>query len=227
MDQMEAQTVSEAYLKERPLIDLYDEVIIPALAMAERDRHRGLLEPAKETYIMQSISELVAQLAGFDPELPPQRSRFDSRIVCLPANDQADEITAVMLTQVLEQTGQPAICLTVADSGNPETLDNVFQRHGDTVCICALPPFALLSARTLSKRLRARFPDLKIVVGLWNISDGGTRIQEVLGKAFVDTLVTTLKNASEEITASPHSTAPRAAVSPRLSGLPPEPVHPL
>lgn len=72
-------------------------------------------------------------------------------------------------------------------------------KTGDIVCICALPPFALMNARTLSKRLRAHFPDLKIVIGLWHLSDGGAKYQERLGNAFANTVITTLKQALEHI----------------------------
>jgi predicted PurR-regulated permease PerM len=214
MEQREAQYVSESFLKEKPLIDLYDEVIIPALAMAEQDRHQGLLEPTKEAFIVQSINELLVELANYRPEPPAgdrsedepshrssnpaMMSRFPARVVCLPANDQADEITATMLGQILEQAGYPAISLSVAEAPL-EILEEISHHTGDIVCICALPPFAILNARTLSKRLRARFPELKIIVGLWNVAEGGPEVQERLGKAFEDTVVTTLKQALEEL----------------------------
>jgi hypothetical protein len=191
--------------------------------MAEQDRHQGLLKPTNEAFIVQSINELIVELAIYSSaamskekgnNLLPSVSKTatrglsDSRILCLPANDEADEVTAAMLAQVLEQSGNPAITLSAADS--PLKILEEMSRHpGDIVCICALPPFALLHARTLSKRLRTKFPELRIVVGVWTLSEGGIRIQERFGKAFVDTVVVTLKQALEEIlgvtSASTHS----------------------
>ena len=43
MDQLEAQAVVDKFLKGRPLVELYDLVLIPALSMAEQDRHKGAL----------------------------------------------------------------------------------------------------------------------------------------------------------------------------------------
>ncbi|MGA2593970.1 MAG: AI-2E family transporter [Bryobacteraceae bacterium] len=219
MDQREAQTVIDAFLEQGQLVDLYDEVVIPALSMAEHDRHQGALDQTKETFIFQSINEFIVELAGYRAEQPeasptngdgPRQKQSDPaigtlgsngsnvRVVCFPAKDDADEITGAMLAQLLEQAGYAALSFSVADSP-VAVLQDLSNHAGDIVCICALPPFALMNARTLSRRLRARFPDLKIVVGLWNFSDGGANYQERLGNAFANTVVTTLKQALEHI----------------------------
>ena len=53
MDQMEAHAVIELFLKDKSLIELYDEVIIPALSMAEEERHRGTLDEARGNFLVQ------------------------------------------------------------------------------------------------------------------------------------------------------------------------------
>jgi predicted PurR-regulated permease PerM len=216
MDQKEARAVIDEFLKQGPLMDLYDEVIIPALSMAEHDRHQGALDQPREAFILQSINEFIVELGeyraeqlgtsqtngeepGQKPSDPAIETRLpNSRVICLPAKDDADEITCAMLAQLLEQAGYPAISFSVTDSP-VAILQDFSNRTGDIVCICALPPFALMNARTLSKRLRARFPDLSFVIGLWHISDGDAKYDERLGNAFADTVVTTLKQALEHI----------------------------
>ncbi len=44
MDQLEAHTIVGQFLKGRPLVELYDAVLIPALSMAEQDRHKGAID---------------------------------------------------------------------------------------------------------------------------------------------------------------------------------------
>jgi predicted PurR-regulated permease PerM len=218
MDQTEAQDVVDNFLKERSPLDLYDLVLIPALSMAEEDRHKGALDEAKEIFIVQSISEMIAEIgergtpavapetqdgetAGelAEPAIPPRRA--DLRVVCLPVSDQADEMTATMLSQVVERVGYPVVSLPVTSSPSDavKEIAAISPQPGDVVCLSALPPFALLNARTMSKRLRSQFPDLKIVVGLWNFSGGGSAAGERFGKAFVDTVVTTLAEALDQI----------------------------
>src|SRR5690606_7062319 len=47
MDQEEVFQIADEYLKERSLLDLYEYVLLPALSMAEHDRHHGILDQAR------------------------------------------------------------------------------------------------------------------------------------------------------------------------------------
>jgi hypothetical protein len=99
-----------------------------------------------------------------------------------------------MLAHVLEPIGVRAICLPVGDP--PEgVLEDLALGVGDVVCISALPPFALLSARTLSKKLRERFPNLTILLGLWGAT-GENDYTDRLQKAFDVEVVRTLAEAT-------------------------------
>jgi predicted PurR-regulated permease PerM len=201
-DQPEAQSVADAFLKERSLIDLYDVVILPALSMAEQDRHNGALDDARAAYIVQSIGEIINLLAdccGEDPANVPTATP-DVRLLCFPVADEADAVTAAMLSQVAERAAIPTICLPVAESPNEAvaTIAQIGHREGDILCISALPPFALLKARSLSKQLQARFPDLQTLVGLWEFT-GSTSAAERFGKAVNTTVVTTLGDALVQI----------------------------
>jgi hypothetical protein len=48
MDQQEARSVVDVILKFRTLIELYDLIFIPALSLAEQDRHSGAIDTARE-----------------------------------------------------------------------------------------------------------------------------------------------------------------------------------
>jgi predicted PurR-regulated permease PerM len=196
MDQPEAQAVCEVFVKEKCLIDLYDEVVIPALAMAEQDRQKGLLKPANEAFIIQSIHELIVELAYAAPTESVKRQ--ETRVICVPANDAADEITATMLAQVIEQRGYPTIALPVSGS-TMDIFDVLQSQPGDVVCICALPPFALLHARTMSRQLRARHPGMRVIVGIWSApGSNGDKVKDRLTRALSDTVVTSLREAIAE-----------------------------
>jgi hypothetical protein len=107
-----------------------------------------------------------------------------------------------MLSQMAERAGYPVICLPVSDSVSMtlDQLAGIVPQPGDVLCVCALPPFALLKARSLSKQVHLRFPELKILVGLWNFSDAAGA-KERFGKAFSHTVVTTVADALAEIRA--------------------------
>jgi hypothetical protein len=213
LDQQEAQTVVTEFLKAGSAIDLYDSVVIPALNMAEQDRHKGALDESKEAFIVQSISELIGDLAEYGRAPAVKSGARELRLICMPASDQADELTGAMLAQIAERAGYPVVSLPVAASLSAAVNEivGITPQAGDVVCISALPPFALLNARNLSKRLRSRFPELKILVGLWTLSDGESAAERFAPSA-VDTVVTTLAIALEQIHALAEAVAQDAPV---------------
>lgn len=213
MDQREANSVIDAFLKDRSLVELYDQVMIPALSMAEEERHQGNLDESRENFLLQSINEFIADLAEHGLEPPAKTDGAedtpliefkkpihapDLRVVCIPASDRADESTAAMLTQILELAGYTAVLLPIPRSPG-DALDLLSRQECDVVCISAIPPFALLPVRSLIKQLRRSFPTLRVVVGLWNFSGGGAQAEERLAAAFSVEVVTTLAQALERI----------------------------
>ncbi len=67
MDQQEAHTIVDQFIKGRPLIELYDSVLIPALSMAEQDRHKGAIDAAREEFLFLSINEMIAEFSEYQP----------------------------------------------------------------------------------------------------------------------------------------------------------------
>jgi predicted PurR-regulated permease PerM len=61
-DDEEAAELALEYLKERPLEAVYDQILIPALAEAESDWHRGKLDDARHVWIRQGLKEIVQAL---------------------------------------------------------------------------------------------------------------------------------------------------------------------
>ena len=64
MDPEEANHICEKFLKGKSLDELYDVVIVPALSLAEADRHRGKLDEEKQQYIFQNTRILIEDIAA-------------------------------------------------------------------------------------------------------------------------------------------------------------------
>lgn len=62
LDPDEAALIAENYLKENPIGSFYDSVLIPALAMAEQDRHLNSLDATTADFISQSTRDLIEEL---------------------------------------------------------------------------------------------------------------------------------------------------------------------
>jgi hypothetical protein len=200
LDQQEAQAVLDRAAEGKEPLEIYDGILVPSLRLAEEDRHRGGLADHRENFIVQSMNEFLAKLASQHEEKGTEMEGA-GRVLCLPAVDRADEITAVMLAHALQLSGITALVLPRADLPG-DSFANLTVEADDVICICALAPFALMSARTLSKRMRARFPRQRILVGLWSRSGEVEDFEERLAKAFDVEVVTTLGAAMERLTAS-------------------------
>jgi predicted PurR-regulated permease PerM len=174
MDQREARAVVTRFLETKPLVDLYDSVFIPVLALVEQDRHQGVFDHVRSSFFFLCISELVAELAEYRepqtqlkaPRTPGLQMQEDFAVVCISASDQADELTTHMLLQLMERTSHHTLFLpgTVPD----EILDSLASEPSNVIFISALPPFAFSQARSLCQRVRAHLPRNRIVIGLWN-----------------------------------------------------------
>lgn len=181
MDDHQARAVADVYLNDHSLGELYDSVIIPALTMAEQDRHKGALDTTREEFLFLSIKEMLAEFsektARPDPgqadsangEHARPREPLNTRIFCLPASDEADEIAAAMLAQLLEQRGCTALAFPL-DSSLEHLLGLVEPSETDVFFISALPPFAFGRARTLSRQIQLRFPRTRTVIGVWGFT---------------------------------------------------------
>ena len=99
----------------------------------------------------------------------------------------------MMFAQLLRQAGCGATSLAIGTVEH--MLEQVAQGGYRVACVSALPPFAVGQARSLCKRLHARFPDLAIVVGLWGFSGGVPKAQERVGSNCTDAVATSLSEA--------------------------------
>jgi len=78
-----------------------------------------------------------------------------------------------------------------------EVLSIVAARNSTIVCVASIRPSDLAHTRYLCKRLRARFPHLKIVVGRWGGQDRGE--QDQLLAAGADAVSATLRESRDQI----------------------------
>jgi hypothetical protein len=180
------------------------------LNLAEQDRHKGAIDTIREEFLFLSINEMIIELSerqlghGSSPpedaaaeSIPAER--LSARIICLPANDRADEVTAAMLAQILEQAGHAALSLPVAHASLVEMLALIEIRPDDVICISALPPFAFTPARTMCTLIRERFPKVKLVIGVWGFSGDTEKAKARFERAPPDRLLTSLAQAVQQI----------------------------
>jgi predicted PurR-regulated permease PerM len=308
MDQTEAHAIADRFLEGgKSLVELYDTVVIPALSLAEQDRHQGALDDARSNFLFLSIGELIAELTNYHPKnhvenipaniltsddlpvslapthtlandhVPANNSPSDNAlanqakgeasqanlaisdgpanpppsdnaladhapsgngranrtasddavanpapgvnipanrpvrapvrqapvrkefaVVCISASDQADELTALMLAQLMEQADHSTLLLT-ADTLSNELLDTLAKEPETVVFISALPPFAFSHARSICQRVRAHLPANRICIGFWNTADDPEQTIERFGNGRPNVVLGTLSQALQQV----------------------------
>lgn len=212
-DQEEAAELVEDYCADRPLVEVYDTMLISALAMAQTHWQRGELAEDRHQFILQSVKEIVQELGDRPQDRPSaenQRNadgemisaaaitRSGPRVLCLPARSEADHIAAIMLAQLAALPGCRVETAAVASTAG-ELIDLIQQREADVVCISAMPPAGVMHARTLCKRLGGRVPEANIVVGLWYAQGDLNKAKHRIGSGVDVHVVATLADAQEQV----------------------------
>jgi hypothetical protein len=193
-DQREASQVLETQLKGGSLEELYDTVVIPALGLAEQDRHRNELDDATVAFITQTTKDLVDELS-LKKDFTVGTGDGE-RIACLPVRDDADEIIGIMLGQLLERAGHSAVAIQI---GSVEgMMAEVAAINPDVVCLSALPPYAISHARGIYRRVRMQQPRAKIIIGLWNYADDPVKAASEISGSEQNLICTTLAQITRQ-----------------------------
>ena len=228
-DEEEVSSHVDEYLKEHPVAELYDQVLVPVLNQSQHDARHGSLGEDRQEFIRQTVRTLVEDLRERPPEAlapaPPTDTGLDAeskaavttvlavkaladtrtppedlplRVLVVPVKTEADETAGIMLGHLLT-LGRIGNEVLSAKTLAQEALEAVAARGPEVVCLSAVRPFAVMQARYLAKRLRTRFPDVKILVGLWDPKRAAVGAHRNLESAPANWVVATLADALKEI----------------------------
>jgi AI-2E family transporter len=232
MDQAEAAEIVEEHLKTHPQEQLFDEVLIPALNYTRRDRELGRLTEDGEQFVFRATREILEDLNSMKPESSSEASDSSQPativenspvilpkvpVLGCPAKDEADELALLMFRQLLDSTRYEVEIMSDAML-TAEVVARIGEKSPAMICIAALPPGGLAQTRYLCKRLRARFPDLKIAVGRWGMESEDSNSILLAG---ADRVGTTMIETREQIIQlsqiSSHSEAQSVTTVPTFS----------
>jgi predicted PurR-regulated permease PerM len=180
---------------------VYEEVLLPALLHAKKDRDRGELEADSYEFVLQGMRETEEDLASVLAEHAKNKNKATtSKAIALgcPGRDEADELAMRMLGQLLQLSGYTLEIIS-AQRLSAEVLERIGRDPPAVVCIGSLPPGGLAQARYLCKRIRQQSPDVKIVVGRWGDKENVERMEARLHTAGADQVATTLHESHAQI----------------------------
>jgi hypothetical protein len=115
-------------------------------------------------------------------------------VLCVPARAHRDELAGAMLVQLLRRQGFHAENAPAA-LGSGELAELAAKSDPEAICISVVAPSTLIHARYLSTKLRAEFPHIKIVVGIWGATENMAGAGERLRSSGADEVVVSLAEA--------------------------------
>jgi predicted PurR-regulated permease PerM len=202
-DPVEASEQARLYLREKPLISYYDDILLDGLKLAQIDADRGRLDQESTSRIRDAVAEIVDDLSGHqdvetanDPNgettdasplaqldkvetedgVPPfsDKWRVGKPVLCVPGRGMLDETLAIVTAALVERLGIGAR----AERAEALSMDRIFnlEINGvEIVCLCYLETTSAGQVRYSVRRLRRLSPNLKVLVAMFR---GGLEMDE-------------------------------------------------
>jgi hypothetical protein len=164
-DSEEAAEVVEEFARTHTPLEICDQLLVPMLAMAKRDRGRGEMGEPLQSAVWATTQQLLDEYGepptsgDDDVEVNEERK---VRVVGVPAADHGDELAIEMLRRaappIVDFQVVPLVTLA------SELIEILIDAPAQAVCIAALGPGGVGQTRYLCKRIRQHFPEVRIIV---------------------------------------------------------------
>ena len=195
-DPMEAAEQAQSYLKEKPLIAYYENVLIEGLKLAQADARSGLLADDRMERIRDAVAEIIDDLSSHEdkPELAAEADAGATERPLAQIN-QTEESLNEKAAELPAQwrTAKPVLCipgLSVLDEAAALMVAQLVEKQGigarvekadalsvarifslDTkdvalVCICYVENATAAQIQYAVRRLRRKAPQASILVAL-------------------------------------------------------------
>ncbi len=186
-DPIEATEQARQFLKEKPLLNYYQDVLIEALKLAQADADRGHLDEERKQRIRDVIAEMLEDLETHEDKIDlllnegsivpdaltktlttvasPEQEVIQTKVLCIPGRDLLGEAFALIVAQLLVRQG---IGANAERSGALSTsrLSELETRNVELVCLCFLGNATKAQIHYAARRLHRRIPHAAIVVTL-------------------------------------------------------------
>jgi predicted PurR-regulated permease PerM len=169
----DAWDVIAGQVKQRTREEIFDNVLLPPLSYAERDRDSGELSAEQEREVADLTLELLAELDSREDQGERGQPLAGSgttaarlRILGYPVAAVSDEVALHLLARLLRDL---PVALEIQSSQMliAEMVAAVTTERYDVICLADLPPSEAAKTRYIIKRLRQAAPTATILVGRW------------------------------------------------------------
>lgn len=171
----DALEIAEDHLVGKPVIDLFDAVLLPALRLAEVDRRRGVLSGDGVRTLSAGFAAIVDAVIHDHQEDPAARPALPMSVaplvLCVAARTEFDAVTASMLAGLLKASGRAVRVFGVPWPSSSDALEAPQDNAGPgaVACLCMLQATTIRQARRSWQRLSRRLPPVPVVFCLWDL----------------------------------------------------------
>jgi hypothetical protein len=200
-DTAEMTEAAERILRQETLVAFYDQVAIPAIAMAQFDVRRGVLEDNRQARIKHTIDELIENLSDYGtvPSQPGTEKAAKTRdstkveapaelelsppppgtsatgagktILCIAGRSTLDAAVTAIIAQLCEKQGFQVFQEEASALTLPE-IPRLARRNADLVILSYLDAEPpFTNARYAIRRLRRHLSHVRIITAFWQESD--------------------------------------------------------
>lgn len=152
----------------------FDEIVAPALALARADLYSGKLDKNAYKELVDLNNKVVSDLSEVTKDLAEKSIsttvKSKKKVLLLPAKDDIDEIAVQTLAKLVDP-GCLDVYVIKPGVMVSEVVELIEENSPDVLAILSIPPGGIAHIRHVCKRVQARFPDLKIIIGRLGLHD--------------------------------------------------------
>lgn len=202
-DPIEAIEQAKSYMSTRSLACYCDDVVRPAVMLAQKDAERGILEEDKKIHMRETVESLFADiaqerwLACTEPDPSTMTSVAKLPIVTadqlipswqsakpllvIGARTELDQAAAAIFAALVEMHGVPAR-IERADMLSTCNIANLDLSGVVWMCVSSVDLKTPAHIRFAARRLKSRAPHAKLLLGLWSKDDtAGAELKDAIG----------------------------------------------
>lgn len=216
-DETEAGDFVAAEVKKKSPVEVLDETILPAIALAKRESSQDRLTETEARSIFDAIVHTVEEiLPGDRTASPPPSTSPLPLLLGWPLDAAADETALRCLGPHLP--AGLAFHMVPGLKLSAELHAEIESRQPCALLISATPPGSHETARLQVRRLSRQFPRLRILVGRWGVPDDLVKADPLLESgasgvyptlAGAEKALTALLRENAAVSAPPGSPGPR------------------
>ena len=224
-DPVEASEQARLFLKEKPLLDYYEEVLIEGLRLAAADAERGLLDPERTLLIRDAVADIVDDLSDHKDapksaaeaiaealndavrESAPKTAgeaarpeRSGKPVLCIPGLGLIDEAVALILAQLLERKEVNARA-EEAGAWSKARVASLDVRDVPLICLCYMEAPSPAQMHFAVRRLRRKAPAAIILIALLGETKAVDDEEVVSPLVKLDLIKSTLRATVERVLA--------------------------